>query len=158
MKKKKILLYTSLLTLLVGYRHRYNTNYELLENEEAYAKYDQGYIYIGDEEYLESIDAKSNDILIEDQRDGDDPNFEIYNSYKVYNKDDRNNILEVLIEYEKENPTDWNRSIESMRQEWFLHNLGYYLNYKKDHTTDLDINNEDEEKYNKKILSYIFKN
>ena len=157
-KRKKILLYTAILTLIVGYRHKYHNHYELLKDSNAYASYDEGLIFVGDKEYLKGITYHEGDILVEDQRDGDDPNFLIYNSYKVNDKDDRNDILNVLLEYEKEYPSDWDRSIESMRQEWLFHNMGYYFNYKTDHTTDIDIDNDDEDKYNKKILSYIFKN
>ena len=44
-----------------------------------------------------------------------------------------------------------------MRLEWLMHNLGYRFNYKKDHTTDIDLDNDDEEKFNKKILNWLLK-
>lgn len=157
-KKKKLIISLLILSMYLSYRHRYQKEYEILpENNEAYAKYEDGNIYIGDEEFLSSIESVEGDVLIEDQRDGIDPNFVIYNSCKIHDKDDKNTILEVLEEYEEDNPSNWNRSIESMRLEWLMHNLGYRFNYKKNHTTDIDLDNDDEEKFNKKILNWLLK-
>lgn len=81
----------------------------------------------------------------------------IRESYKITDKDKRNQILEVLCEYEKNNPSEWDRSIESMRLEWFIHNMGHELDYKKDHSDDVDLNNEDEEDYDDKVLRKLFR-
>ena len=157
-KRKKLIISIIILSIYLGYRHKYQKDYELLPDTEiAYAKYDDGYIYIGDEDYLETIKPLKGDILVEDQRDQKDPNMVIYNSCNIHDKDDKNAILQVLYEYEKENPSDWDRTMESMRLEWFVHNFGYYFNYKLDHTTDIDLDNDDEEKYNKKIINYLLK-
>lgn len=157
-KRKKLLLSLLILSIYLGYRHKYQKEYELLpDTNEAFAKYDEGCIYIGDEEFLSGIDTNEGDILVEDQRNEKNPNMVIYNSCNIHDKDDKNMVLEVLEEYEKENPSDWNRTIESMRLEWLMHNIGYNFNYKKDHTTDIDLDNEDEVKYNKKLINQLLK-
>ena len=81
----------------------------------------------------------------------------IYDSYKIDDKDRRNDILEVLCLYENMYPSDWNRSLESMRLEWFMHNLGHDFNYKKDHSDHVDLNNEDEDDYDDKVLRKLFR-
>ena len=81
----------------------------------------------------------------------------IHDSYKINDKDRRNDILEVLCLYENMYPSDWNRSLESMRLEWFMHNLGHDFNYKKDHSDHVDLNNEDEDDYDDKVLRKLFR-
>lgn len=141
------------------YKHNYKPNYKILgKGEEAYASYSNGLVYIGDKEFLDNLhDLNENDVLVLDHRYGDDPNMEIYNSYIFNDKDIRNEILEIICCYEKEYPSEWDRSIESMRLEWFCHNISWYFNYKTDHTSEVDLDNDDEVKYDQKILSRILK-
>ena len=54
-------------------------------------------------------------------------------------------------------PSKWNRSLKSMRLEWFVHNLLHDFNYKLDHTTDVDFNNEDEQKFDKEVIRKLLK-
>lgn len=124
-----------------------NNDIEL--DEKAFAKYSKGQVYIGDAEFLDSLEVSENDILVEDERDGSDPSMKIRNSYLVTDSNDRKEILEILCKYEEKYPSDWERTIEAMDLEWEAHNVLYYLNYKKDHTTDVDLDNDDEEKYSK---------
>ena len=138
--------------------HKYDSsNYAILHDDEAYACYSDGLIYIGDKEFLESVCPEKGDILVLDGRFDDiDPDMKIYDSYLITDKDIRNEILEVLLEYERENPSPWNRSIESMRLEWFYHNYSFVFKYRKSSASDVDFNNDDEEKYDSKILRKIF--
>ena len=75
---------------------------------------------------------------------------QIYSSYKISDTNVRNEILNILMEYEKKHPSKWERSLNSMKVEWFVHNLLHLFNYRLDHTTDVDFNNADEEIYNVK--------
>ena len=81
----------------------------------------------------------------------------ICNSCNIKDKDIRNDILEVLCIYEEMYPSNWDRSIESMRFEWFCHNAAYYVNYKVDDAYEVDLNNNDESKYDNKVLRRIFR-
>ena len=92
-----------------------------------------------------------------DERDDDDPNFKIYNSCRITNKDERNEILEILCQYEKDYPSNWNRTIESLRLEWFAHNFFYFFDYQTHRTTDVDLNNGDEKIYDNSLLRRILK-
>lgn len=158
--KKKLATLGVFIVLLTGYcakQPTYHANYELLENEKAYARCSCGDIYIGDAEFLKSIPDGEGIILVEDQRNSlKDPNMKIYRSCNICTREDRNNILEVLQEYERENPTPWDRSIESMRLEWLMHNLSYQFSYEQNRTEDVDLNNNDEEKYHQKLLQLLF--
>lgn len=95
--------------------------------------------------------------MVIDERDKEDSNMIICDSCRIKDKDTRNDILEVLCIYEEMNPSDWDRSIESMRFEWFCHNAAYYVNYKVDDSSEVDLNNKDEDKYNNKVLRRIFR-
>lgn len=136
----------------IGAIYIYNTYIDSNESDykiddKAFSNYSKGLIYIGDKEFLDSLDVNENDILVEDDRDSNNPSMKIRNSYLVTDSTTRKEILEVLLKYEENDPSDWNRTIEAMDLEWEAHNVLYYLNYKKDHTTDVDLDNEDEEKY-----------
>ena len=157
--KKKIFGVITLSMLLWAYSHdhEYNTNYEILDST-AYARYDDGYIYIGDEDYIDSLtDICENDILVIDQRNSTDPNFKIIDSYRITDKDIRNDIISVICDYNMEYPCDYYRSVESMRLEWFMHNVSYNLNYEVDRTRDVDFEISEENTYNNKVLSKLFK-
>ncbi len=106
---------------------------------------------------MDSIDVFEGDVLIEDFRYGDNPDMCIYDSYKIDDKDKRNDILEVLCLYEDMYPSSWDRSIDSMRLEWYMHNLGHYLNYKKDHNDNVDLDNEDEDDFDNKVLTRLLR-
>ena len=136
----------------------YSSHYEILNTDsDAFAKYSCGNIYIGDEEFLNHICCQEGDLLVEDQRClKSDPNMKIYASCLIQDADVRNEILEVLQEYEKMHPSDWDRTIESMRLEWLMHNLSYSFSYEQNRTADVDLNNADEEYYDYKILQKIF--
>lgn len=108
----------------------------------------EGNIYIGNEEYLNNLkNVGENDILILDQRYLKNPNVRIYDSYKIDDFYIIDYVLNYLLEYEKNNPSNWDRTIKSMRNEWYLHNLAYKFNYDKKRTKHLDLDNNDEEKY-----------
>lgn len=81
----------------------------------------------------------------------------ICNSYCIKDKDTRNEILEVLCCYEEMYPSNWDRSIESMRVEWFCHNTAYNFNYRVDDSFEVDLNNKDEDKYSNKVLRRLFR-
>ena len=93
-----------------------------------------------------------------DRRNCKDPVYQIYNSFMINDRETMYKVLNALIEYEKEIPSDWDRTIDSMYIEWCIHNLCYYLDIFPERTKDVDLNNGDESFYNKKILSLIMKN
>ena len=156
--RKNVLLVGILAVLITSNlkEYEYMPQYEILgEDNDAFASYRNGLIYIGDEDFLCSVSTKDGDVQILDKRFGEDPNFKIYHSYEICDQDARDDILEVLSCYEECYPSDWNRSLESMRLEWALHNLSYDIHYQRESCTDVDLNNNDEEKYNHPILQKI---
>ena len=140
-------------------KKKYEPEFKIINSkkEEFCAEYPDGCIYIGDKDYLSTIETKDGDVLVEDLREGIDPDICIHDSYKIDDKDRRNDILEVICLYEDMYPSDWDRSLESMRLEWFMHNASHYFEYKKDHSTDVDLDNDDEEKYDNKVLRKLFR-
>ena len=162
--KRRLLAFSTALLIATTYYnidYVYHPSYEIYANDEdkAFGSYSKGNIYIGPLWYLKSLDnINEDDILVQDQRFNiSNPNLKIFSSYRITDKELRNEILEVLCRYEECYPSPWDRSIESMRVEWALHNFSYYFNNRRDRTTDVDLNNEDEEKYDSDIARKILK-
>ena len=44
-----------------------------------------------------------------------------------------------------------------MRVEWFVHNFLHFFQYQIDRTVDVDLNNDDEEKYQNDLIKILFK-
>lgn len=166
--KKRLLIYLSI-TLGIGsylmYEHPYQNNYSINvdENSEAFGKYSKGNIYIGTRDYLSRLVGRINpgDVLIEQGYKVDDgyndPNYKIYSSYLITDKDDRNDILNVLSIYNKSIPWNFNRTIESMRIEWTIHNLLYELGIEQHRTDEVDLNAGDEELYSNPLFKSLIK-
>ncbi len=157
---KNKILFTSILVMLIlsyPFKHKYKKNYNILDDD-AFASYSGGLIYIGNSEYINNLEnINDGDILVIDERNSSDPEMIICDSYNIKDKDIRNDVLEVLCIYEEMHPSKWNRSIESMRFEWLCHNIAYYFNYRVKDSRDVDLNNGDEEKYKHKILNRFFR-
>ena len=56
-------------------------------------------------------------------------------------------IIDILLKYEEENPSEWERTRDSMYWEWYFHN--YYCNngVEIERTKDVDLDNNDEKTY-----------
>ena len=111
-------------------------------------EFNSGIIYIGNKRYLKTINnLKANDVLVLDDRNADDPNLRIYDSYKYLSASLREEIIENLLYYEELYPTEWYRTKNNLIREWEIHNAMYWVGYKHESTKDVDFNNEDEKKY-----------
>lgn len=88
------------------------------------------------------------DALILDCRKDADPNMQIRQSYKIMAPQDQTTILQIMLDYNAEFPTDpaWNRTFRSLRMEWALHNIAYLMGVQPKRTGDVDFNNGDEGK------------
>ena len=150
-RRRKILALAAMVLMLanLGHSKKHTPQYEILADEAtlAFASYSGGLIYIGSATLLESIEPRENDILVLDQRDAKDPNMKIIDSYKVGDTNTKGEILQVLLEYEAMYPSNWNRSYDSMLEEWGEHDTLYDWNYQTHRTADVDLNNADENKY-----------
>ena len=162
--KRIIVSITAALMLFVyyNYDYKYVPQYEIVgtnySSTKPYAKYRYGNVYIvKNEKSIDKNEENPYDVFVIDRREGNDPNFRIISSCEINDKDARDDILEILLQYEKEHPSNWNRTIESLRIEWFVHNFLHFFNYKTDHTTDVDLNNKDEEKFDNKFYGKILK-
>lgn len=125
----------------------FNDNYKI-KSDVPFATYDNQEIYIGNQRYIEKInDDNSTNIYIIDDRENTDPNMVICDSHKIKQEKEMLNILKILLEYEKKYPSNWDRTITSMKREWIIHNICYLLNIKIESSENVDLNNADEEKY-----------
>ena len=77
-----------------------------------------------------------------DYRDAENPNMQVRESYRA-DYQTRSVIIGILLHHEKTYPTLWDRTMESIENEWLWHNLSYYAFYKRSNTAHVDIDNED---------------
>ena len=164
--KSILFLYITLgITIYLFNDHNYkDNNYIIFEtNEEPFGAYSKGNIYIGSHQYIESIKdkVKPGDVLVEQGYRTDDnyydPNYKIYSSYLIKDKDDRDAILRVINIYNTATSFTFNRTMESMRVEWSIHNILYNMGIERSRTKDVDLNNDDEKIYSDPVLKKIFK-
>ncbi len=136
----------------------YQPQYEILDevDNDAFASYKNGLIYIGDSSFINSLDhVNENDILVVDNRNTDKSSIQVVSSYEITDKDIRNDIICVIDEYLKLYPSDFDRSIESMRLEWLVHNILYGVNYEVDRTRDVDFETNEEDLYSNYVLTKL---
>ena len=111
-----------------------------------YASYSKGDVYIGTELPSDFYDNPY-DVFVLDRRDGKNPDMRVYDSYRITSLPDQEAIIDILLRYEEEYPSNWNRTKESLLREWLVHNNCYELGIKVSHTRHVDFDNEDEETY-----------
>lgn len=164
--KKNVLIY--LMALLVSLSLFHNKgkkkdidNFFCDKSYTIYGSYKRGNVYIC--KSISDIDkvyevCNENDVLVVDESENKDPNMKIVSSYKITDKDDMVEILNVIKDYCKDKNSNWDRSIYSMENEWIVHNICSNLAIKRDRTDDVDLNNSDEKLYNSKIVGKILGN
>ena len=132
-------------------RHSYTSPFK--------TRYKEGYIYIGNEEEYNQMKDQigENDFDVLDQRECLDSNMKVYDSYRVASSYDQESILRILLFYENLYPSKWNRSLESMKLEWEVHNALYHVKYQRERTKDVDFNNADEKRYSQAVLKRMIK-
>lgn len=114
-----------------------------------FATYSQGKVFICSKDNEESVSrlCSEKDLIVLDERDEEDPNMVVLKSYSVNDVFTMKEVLNIMLTYEHINPSNWDRTYESMRNEWMCHNLSYMCNYHTDRTADADFNNLDEDIY-----------
>ena len=155
-KRKLVYLTAFIITLSLHMFSEPPQEYEILEDSPAFARYSGGLVYIDDNRNGECL-LQEGDVLVLDQRNSKDPNIKICDSYKIKSYKERKEILEILCLYEDCFPTEWDRSLESMLLEWNMHNKSYFFDYERKSSTDVDLNNADEEKYDSVVLQKLLK-
>lgn len=119
----------------------YNGNYS--SEDCLYATYCNQDVYIS-----KDIDELTSDISVLDLRD-DCSDIKILSSYKVRGIKDKAYILSIISNYNANYPSDnkWDRTRNSLLNEWYVHNLLYDLNLYEERTKDVDFENSEEETY-----------
>ena len=120
-------------------------------NMEPYDSYCFGDIYIGAPEKIQDLEGRvcPTDILVMDcSNSSSKPEYKIIDSYRVKTFYEKNQILRSIMKYDKaKRKTNWNRTFRSTFFEWIVHNFLYTIHYERDRTTDVDLDNADEEQY-----------
>ena len=164
--KKNILVYLSALLVALSLSQSKHKKSEIETDTkdkiyEICGTYNRGNIYVC--KALTNVDkvyevCNENDVVVVDQCDLKDPNMKIVSSYKITDKDEMKEILNVIKDYCKKKGSNWDRSIYSMENEWIVHNICSNLSIKRVSTVDVDLNNSDEKLYNSKIVGKILGN
>ncbi|MBQ9785001.1 MAG: hypothetical protein IJW29_05830 [Clostridia bacterium] len=96
-------------------------------------------------EYEEGKDQRQKGkINVEFYPNSKNPQFIIYDSYKITNKDDQRAILEYIMESEFYSQDVYRRSIDSMLIEWDAHN-DIYKRTGHDRVADTNFDKKDED-------------
>ena len=133
----------------------YNTEYQM-GSDMPYATYNGKEIYITDEEHLqEIIDKNPDDICIIDGRNQSDPYLSVFDSYKIKKLKDIHAILNILLAYEQQFSSPWNRTFSSMELEWLVHNFCYYISYETERAERVDLNNSDQDNYKNVVIVIV---
>ena len=109
----------------------------------------RGYVYVVTEDQLDIMEGKEkNAVVIVDKRASSDPNMQIQHSYQISRTKHQKEIAQLMCDYNTSNPVspEWSRSVNSLVEEWKIHNIAYGLGYKRERTGDCDFNNADEGK------------
>lgn len=91
-------------------------------------------------------EREKNVVVIVDKRTSSDPNMQIQDSYRITKTKQQKEIAQLMLNYNTSNPVEpvWSRTLDSLVEEWKLHNFAYNLGYKQERTGDCDFNNADE--------------
>ncbi len=96
-------------------------------NPKPIGRYAKGNVYLVTDPN-EILTNFSNDVIVVDNRGPKpDDNVEIRHSFLITNQELKREILTLLYNYEQENPTGWNRTVDSMMIEWDIHNVGAFI-------------------------------
>ena len=131
MKMKKLICCLSSILIILTYNEKITSKEEnhIIEIEEECDMeytYENGHIYFCTSDLeLEKLceTCEETDVIVLDQRINVDPNMKIIKSYKINNQKEMIQILEVIKQYCNNHKSNWNRSIESMYNEWKIHNI-----------------------------------
>lgn len=155
-KKALLLFYTYLVLFFVPKngkpQYKINNNYDK-DSIIPYASYSNGDVYISDTTTINELyDDKSSDVFIIDDRAIKNPNIEICYSHSIESLKEKREIILILQEYEKEFPSNWNRTYDSMINEWIIHNICYKFGIKIKSSISVDLDNNDENLYSFKLI------
>ena len=106
----------------------------------------EGNVFFGSKREMKRlIDQGIEGIFVIDERNDKDPNVQIIDSYNIRDRRTMKDVLAIIKQYDDAHPSKWSRTINSMINEWWLHNLCYDTDYYICNTKDVDLNNADEE-------------
>lgn len=128
----------------------YYDNYNI-DSQPLYASLNGLNIFITSQKNFETKNAK--DIVIIDLREIKQ-DMCILNSHQVNNLLIKSKIIDVILKYNEEFPSSipWIRSKESITNEWLVHNLAYLVNYERQRSADVDLENDEEDDYKIKLF------
>lgn len=136
----------------------YNDSY-IYESTTPYAYCNGKLIYIVNRAQLLELlkDDKTGIFIIDDRLIGNS-DMAIYESYRILNRNEMKDIINIMLHYETEYPSNWNRTATSMKNEWDIHNICYYCNIDRNSTKEVDFDNNDETRYDSDLITKILRN
>lgn len=93
----------------------------------------------------ENLSITDKDFIAVDRRMDSDPQMVVLNSYRADSLSLIEKLCSLLLMHEEKYPTDWNRTLSSMSEEWQIHNSAYNMDYEIERSKDVNLNNNDED-------------
>lgn len=99
------------------------------------------------EAYADNLKLNDHEYAVLDYRHASDADIQVRNSYKATTEKERQCVIDMLLAYEESYPSKWERSVASMKNEWYWHNSAYEAGYSAERAKHVDFNNKDEKNY-----------
>lgn len=123
----------------------YAYEFDVSANKDTGEKAAHGTLYVVDPNLnLTTLSSTENDYFALDYRTNADPEFVVLDSYRAEGTNLIRELCSILLSHEEKYPSKWERTIDSLEEEWKVHNLAYELDYKIDRAKDVNLNNNDE--------------
>ncbi len=139
-KKLLVFLITEVLLLTPSIKVS-STEKKICNSTETYSStiypYSNGNVYIT----YDRIDTDG--INIVDLRYCSNPGMKVVDSYNIKDLKSIKEIIDIMLDYNKDGKYAWNRDAFSMEIEWLIHNFCYDLGILTNHTADTDFNNDE---------------
>lgn len=150
-------------TTFVGTKLSHSSDVEITINQEIddpnyFRSSSCGDVYIGNAAQIRRLQESGVEgiFVVDERAKKDDSNMKVVDSTRVWSKQEMTEILTILNEYNEIYPSKWNRTIKSMINEWYAHNICYIGDYYSDNAKDVDLNNDDEEVFKEIDLKKIY--
>ncbi len=92
----------------------------------------------------DALTAGEADYIALDRRGANDPEFVVYDSYRADSEILIKELCRLLLAHEEAYPTNWSRTLDSLVEEWEIHNAAYSMDYRPESSKDVNLNNADE--------------
>ena len=129
------------------YSYSYTNDEEIITGKVFILKMNSNLLVNEINAFADAIVVNDNEYVAVDYRHLSDPDIQVRNSYRANTEKERQCIIDILLQYEESYPSDWERSVASLKNEWYWHNSAYEAGYSTLRAKHVNFNNGDEKNY-----------